>query len=397
MSTQTLTYRQGRLLQALHDGELGDAERAEAHELLERSAAARVWMGVLEELGAAVEVAEEVIWERAREDAPSPAEWAREAALAPKLLDEELAQLAPMLERVHDGEATELEVALVAGLRGERADVDDYLTSLDELSLGVRALEGDLGADVDFGGFWAGVAEAIHEEHAEADGQGFDPAEHLVLLQRFFDDEVDAQERSRVAAWIDEGQPDVIAYLDALEEVRLATNVSVEWAREGIDLTPLWTAVAEGIADGDAVVSLDEARAERAAGSPTPGSNGWFDAYRQAMFGAAAAVLLVAAGVGIFQDDLFGPREKVVVKETVVIVDSVTYSPGSDVLVDSPIRPASLQTAPQDEAAPTVIWLFDSDEEEEPAAREPSSVEDDPEPDVEGDENLGGGEMGRPM
>ena len=158
------------------------------------------------------------------------------------------------------------------------------------------------------------------------------------------------------------------------------------------------------------MVSLDAARDERATTSSQPkggGSTRWFDEYRQAIYGAAAAVLLVGAALGLFREQIFGTQEKVVVEKTVVIVDQVEYSSGSDVLVDSPMQPASMQQEDgEQEESPTVIWLFDSEEDSSGEPDEQGAEEGAPaegESDVgedeasDGDVDAGDEPLGQPM
>ncbi len=55
-----------------------------------------------------------------------------------------------------------------------------------------------------------------------------------------------------------------------------------------------------------------------------------------------------------------GPQEKVVVQKRVVIVEKVEYSPGSSVMINSPVKQASMEKDANADDDPTVIWLFDS-------------------------------------
>jgi hypothetical protein len=424
MSSERLTYRECRLIQGLHDGELDREERELADELLERSTAARVYRNALEELECAVKAAEQSAWEDAEDGIPAAERLVELALDAPNASQDELDDLAPLLERFHDGEVDHAEAAFVNGLLQERDDVADYLATLEEISGGVKALGDDLGGDVDFSNFWDGVAAGIdtgaadeHEESEEIedpleDPGEFRPEDHLVLVQRFFDDEVDEDERRRVTAWIEQGQSEVVAYIEALEEVRLSVNAGIENAQEQVDFHHLWTGVADRIDEldsDDTVVSLDDARKDRSPTTTTEsggGSTRWFDEYRQAIYGAAAAVLLVGAALGLFREQIFGTQEKVVVEKTVVIVDQVEYSPGSDVLVDSPMQPASMQQDDDQEESPTVIWLFDSEEgadadgegatDEEPAGDEADEDAGQAEPD-NGEVDAGEQPLGQPM
>lgn len=391
MSSERLTYQECRLIQGLRDGELDRDEREHAEALLERSASARVYQTALEELEHAVRAAEQAAWEVAEAGAPEATKLAELALSAPDPMAEELDDLAPLLERFHDGEADHAEMAFVQGLLQERDDVADYLEALDEISSGVKALGADLGADVDFSGFWEGVSEGLDDEpktrfedEPGVDPGAFRPGDHLVLVQRFFDGEVDEEEHQRVSGWIEQGHPEVVAYIEALEEVRLAVTAGIENAQEQVDFHHLWTGVSEKIDElesGENVVSLDSAREERSSSTTESGGGGstrWFEEYRQAIYGAAAAVLLVGAALGLFREQIFGSHEQVVVEKTVVIVDSVEYSPGSDVLVDSPMQPASMQRSDGQEESPTVIWLFDSEEGEADDSEAPEAEDDAP-------------------
>lgn len=423
MNSERLTYRECRLIQSLHDGELEQQERERAEALLERSRSARVYRAALEELEHAVKAAEQSVWESAESGAP-PAEKLVELAIgAPDPMQADIEELAPLLERFHDGEADRAEIAFVQGLLQERDDVAEYLAALEEISGGVKALGEELGGDVDFSNFWDGVAAGLGDGHGEqiqgdtvSDPGEFRLGDHLVLVQRFFDDEVDEKERERVTAWLEHGHPEVVAYIEALEEVRLSVNAGIENAQEQVDFHHLWTGVSDKIDEiegGENVVSLASARDRGSPSTPDApggGSTRWFDEYRQAIYGAAAAVLLVGAALGLFRDQIFGPQEKVVVEKTVVIVDSVEYSPGSDVLVDSPMQPASMKTPAgqeEEEEAPTVIWLFDSEEgstgdadgqdsaDEAPADDEKDA--DDGKAEPEGDVDAGEESLGQPM
>ena len=229
MSSERLTYRECRLIQGLHDGELDREDRQIAEDLLERSTAARVYRNALEELEHAARAAEQAAWEAAEDDAPAAERLAELAVGAPDPMEAELEELAPLLERFHDGEVDHAEAAFVNGLVQERDDVADYLATLEEISGGVKALGDDLAGDVDFSGFWDGVADGIDSEQTDdskdteqstSEPGEFRPGDHLVLVQRFFDDEVDEDERARVTAWLEQGHPEVVAYVEALEEVR---------------------------------------------------------------------------------------------------------------------------------------------------------------------------------
>ena len=98
---QVLSIEEQSLLQRLYDRELSDHEVAQAEALLNDSPVARVFMAALEELTVAVQVAEEEAWNQA--DTPSSAPLVQAAFEAASLAQAPMTDLAPMLERFHDG------------------------------------------------------------------------------------------------------------------------------------------------------------------------------------------------------------------------------------------------------------------------------------------------------
>ncbi len=360
--TKHLTTSEQTLLQRYYDGEAAESEVSQVETLLNDSATARVFMAALEEITEATRVAAETAWEGA--DAPSPEVVARTAAEAAEMSTLPLEDLAPLLERFWDGEVVPEEMAAVSALLQERDDVADYLAALEEVRDSVRASHQVAVEAVSFDGFWDALEGRLDEEDAS-----FDAEQHRVLLYRFHDGEVSESERQRVNGWIAAGEPQVVATLEALSELQLAATVALECAQESVDFAHFWHEVEEGIDDaiedqGENVVSIQRQKRER---RPV------FGDYRQAMFGAVAAILCVAFVAGLFKKELFGPTERVIVEKTVVIVDSVEYQPGLSGMVNSPMQPVSATTveaadgsvAPE-EAEPTVIWLIDS-EPTEPA------------------------------
>ncbi|QDG51239.1 hypothetical protein FIV42_10955 [Persicimonas caeni] len=374
MAPQGLSREQCLLLQRHYDGELSAAESVQAKQLLERSASARVYVRALEELTHSVRAASELAWEDAESAMPAPTVLTELAVSAGDPTQAPLEELAPLLERFHDGEADEAEMAFVTALLDEREDAVDYLAGLDEIGHGLRVAGEELAEDVDFDGFWDGIAAQIGADTSGAGTAGADSAPtdevafereaHLVLLQRYVDDEVSCEEAARVERWLDEGNAEVKAHLDVLAELHLGVNVAIETACEEADLRGIWTgveaAIAEDAADAE-VVSLDSARADRRSGSRGTSSTSWFSEYRQAIVGGLAAAVVLAGLVGLFKDQIFGPQERVIVEKRVVVVEQVEYSPGSSVMIDSPMKQASAESDGEED--PTVIWLFDSGDE----------------------------------
>jgi anti-sigma factor RsiW len=394
------------LLQRHHDGELSAAQSVQAEQLLERSASARVYLNALDELSHATRAACDIAWEHAKDTAPSPAALA-ELVLAElasgggDIADAPLQDLAPLLERFHDGEVDDIEMAVVSAMLDERDDAVDYLASLDEISQGMRVVGDEIGGDVDFDGFWDGVAAGIgaknvgedsiaegnpaedspaEDSPAEDSPVAFDRGEHLVLLHRYVDGEVSADEQALVASWVEADNDEVKTYLEALSELSLGVNAAIEMACEQADLRGIWTGVEDAIGESG-VVSLADARADADAraekqadkrdASSGSGGGHWFGEYRQAIVGALAAAVVLAGMVGLFKNQIFGPQERVIVEKRVVIVEQVEYSPGSDVMIDSPMKQVSADS--DEEEDPTVIWLFDSEEEPNDKASDKAS------------------------
>src|SRR5699024_2944430 len=193
---------------------------------------ARVFLRALDELGVGLRAGEQFGWERARPAAPSPARLTEMAAQAGDLLDQPLEELAPLLERFHDGEADPAEMAWVRALLGEREDAAEYLAELDRLSGGLQAASDELLDEVDFGGFWENIHAEINRQTGPKEPQtpAFDPHEHLLLLHRYADGEVDPDEQALVQAWVDQEHAEVKAYLAALDELRFGVQVAAETA-----------------------------------------------------------------------------------------------------------------------------------------------------------------------
>ena len=374
--TNELTTDERILLQRYYDDELSEREVEVVQTLLNESQTARVFMAALEELTVAAQAADEWAWESA--DAPTPDVVAQTAAQAARMVDAPLEELVPLLERFWDGEVVAEEMATVSALMQERDDVADYLARLEEVRESVRVTHAEAVGSVSFDGFWDAVSAKIDAEAAT-----FDAEEHRVLLYRYHDGEANEVERAQVDTWIAAGEPAVTDTLGALAELRLAPVVGVEIAQERVDFGTLWPAIEDGIDDpveaqGENVVSLGRERRER---------RGFLADYRQGLFAAVATMLIVAFAAGVFKDQLVGP-ERVVVEKTVEIVDSVEYQPGSSVMVDSPMKPVSADSAESADGAadeePTVIWLIDNgaDEEVEPATgnedNQPTKPDDQP-------------------
>lgn len=373
------------LLQRHHDGELGEQEREHIDRMLRDSEEAREILEVLGELEHAARGAERAIWEGA--EPGSPEAIAAKARQAGPPVEDELADLAPMLERVHDAEAIDAERAVTGELREAREDAAAYIDELEGLGHAVRAAHKEAVEAHDFSNFYDEIsarldagADAAGDRDADAPvartTATYDRDEHIVLLQRFHDGEVEARERRTVEAWIDEEHEEVLETLAALEEVSLATNAASDFACECADIDALWTGVSEALdlrEDASNVMSLDDfrARAEEAeaAEAAEEDSDGFLARYSQALLGAAAAAVIIGLGASLLSDP-FGPQERVVVREkTVVIVDDVQQSKGTLVTVASPIERASAEGPSieadddegeeEEEARPTVIWMID--------------------------------------
>lgn len=379
MTSQGLTSTQCLLLQRFYDEELSAAECVRAEQLLERSTSARVFVAALAELSLAVQASHEVVWERAEPQIISAARLAQMAADAGDMLDTPLEDLRGLLQRLHDDEADLAEVAWARALLDERPDAAAYLARLDELGEGLRAAGSEMTRGVDFDGFWDKISAGINAPAEQVAPRAsreqkfieFDAQQHLMLLHRFADGETDAAETARVQAWLEQDEPQVCGYLDALDEIKLGVTVAAETACENAPIESIWGAVSDVISAEEspaAPISLESERQKRGGGL------GWVGEYRQAIFGAAAAAVVLFGVVGLFGDRILVPAERVVVEKTVekhiVIVDSVEYSPGSSVMIDSPMTRVNMDSDKSSESDPTVIWLFDSDNQDEPESRE---------------------------
>ncbi|RDV36188.1 hypothetical protein DV096_20315 [Bradymonadaceae bacterium TMQ3] len=387
MTQENLTYEQALRLQRYVDRELPDEERAAIDEVLAMRPGWQIYVAALQELKLAVEMAAEAAWERA--PTVDAATIARLAQAASELSESSLDELAPMLERFHDGEVDEAEAAVIAALLESRDDVADYLAELDAMGQGIRG--SDLSAGADFGDFWqkieAGIDPTASEErNAPAQPLNhparFDADEHRVLLYRYHDNEVSAEERTLVERWIASGEPQVDATLGALAELHVGLNAGVELAQDTADFADLWEGVAAGIDRADAeeaagnVVSLQDRKSDKAA---APRS-----IVHSPIFALAAAVALLVCGAIVSQT--FMQQEKIVETRTVVIFDSVEYAPGSSVMIHTP----QLTGLSAEEAAEEVpiLWVM---EDEDPASS--AADEHDPAPADDPVEDPGVGDV----
>lgn len=382
MNSKRLTRSEALLVQRYVDGECDDEQRMDAEELLDDSKPARIYASALESLGDAVRIAEEEAWERA--SLASSQEVMELIEQSADFSDAPLEELAPMLERFHDGEVADVEAAVVAALVDERADVADYLAELDRLGDGIRSAA-DV-EDVDFDGFWEGIEagiDAVDEEKRDDESataapvavEAFDPDEHRRVLYRYHDGEATPGERRRVEAWLESGDERVDAILGALAEVHVGVNAGIELAVGEADLDD----IRRGVDD-----RLDALDAERAADnvvalgdrSQTPAT------WKKPVAAVAAAVALLAIGAWIGPQVFDQPGE--VETETVVIFDTIESAPGSSVMVHSPqladhdisgdngLTPNAGEDAIQpaiksedDEADPTILWVVDDDNGED--------------------------------
>ena len=348
-----LTQQERELLQRLYDDDLSELEAKRAQKFIETSESARLFIESLDETSEATRLAEEEAWSKT--DPPTSKAVAEYAVNAPDLASASLEELAPVLERFFDGEATDEEAEVVASLIDEREDIAEYIMGLEELRVGVLASSQAAG-EMDFAGFWDSI-----ETQIDAEQEAFDAEEHRVLVYRFFDGEVSNEEIGQVNGWVDEGVNHVVGAIDAMKEVKFAVNVSVEEAQEGVDFSSIWEGVedvmdAELEARGENIVAFGRAKKAKE-------ERGFFARNQQSVFSAVAA-LLVLGIVGIFGEQIVGPRETVIVQKTVVIVDSVEYEPGTSVMINSPVEQASAISTPEAEEAPTVIWLLDSEDDD---------------------------------
>jgi len=408
MTESTLTYPDRLLLQRLHDADvtLDAQERAKAEQLLASQELARQFVEGLKEVNTAAQAAEGEAWAKAPE---RTAQVMAQAALEALALEQwPLEQLMPMLERIHDGEADEADLAVFERLLETREDVADYMAVLDESRHGVlfgheHALE-----QVSFDQFWSGLEARLDDakpaqaapqqaqvvsfprQPATAERPSFDLKEHQLMLGRFFDGESSVAESAQVQAWL-EIDPTAATTLAVMEELSLAVHGAVDELQERAQLAQIWSGV-EAVLDAERegkVVSLDRARE----GNAQPGSL-WAKLPKRELFVAAAAALFTVAGIGMFADKIFD-KDPVIVERTVVIVDSVEYSSGSSGMVVQPASmglerptpdakpqdgPASAQGS-QEEASPTIIWLLDDGEAQAAPAQAPQEPEASPSPD----------------
>jgi len=401
MATDTLTDDQRELLQRWFDDELDAAEARRAEQLVESSNRARSYVESLDEVRTAARAAFETSTTSAA-DRLDPEVIVEAALRAPPAAELPLVELAGLLERYYDGEVTAAERRTVERLRERRDDVSDYLAHLEFLSEAVRraqevALEG-----LDAETVWAGVERDVAFETHPDDPPPFDPARDHELVHRYVDDELPPARRELVESWL-ERDDDAAATVEALEELHTATRTAREEAATDVDLDQVWSGVearieertdADGTDEGSAdVVDFDEVadsqtdggragtdtEPETAGVGDTADAGGdveWLSDYRPALVGAAAAALVLVAVGALVGPNLF-EQERVVVKEkkTVVIVDSVKYSEGSSVVVDSPMQRVGAQSGDEeasdgdetadseDEEKPTVIWLLDENKQ----------------------------------
>jgi hypothetical protein len=284
-----------------------------------------------------------------------------------------LSQLAPMLERFHDGEATEAELDEVMGLMERREDVAAYLEALDSLSDQVKDASSVVSEAFDGGSFWDKIEVRLDEQASgqvaevvplrrpqpkTAERPAFCVDNHQVMIYRYYDGEVGEAERAQVNAWA-EIDPKVSKTLAAMSELTLATRVAVERAQQRADMSKLWGRVQaelerEMVEREAGVVSLARVREQRV---------GLWAAHQREIVTAVIAALVTIVGIGVFGDKLFR-GERVVVERTVVIVDSAESAPGSSVMVRGGVRIApgeqpTISAEPSSDEEPTVIWLID--------------------------------------
>lgn len=362
MKRQTLTYEEALLLQRHIDGESSASEEKLVGELLQESSAARIFVASLKELRAIAQMAEEFAWEQAR--VPSAEEVVELAFASTDWVDTSLEELAPLLERFHDGETDPAERAVVAALIDERDDVAQYLAELDGIARGIRQA-GELD-DVDFGGFWDSIEDRLDDDEVDDEEQVveqlFDVEKHQVLLYRFHDGEVSDEESRRVTDWLEGGHEHTDGVLGALAEIHLGVNAGIEFAQESADLDEIWTAVESRLDEIDAekaagnVVSLDRAPSAGREKRASDRRN-----WTTPVFALVAALLLMLFG-GLFGSEFFQNEhvvEQIVETRTVVIFDSVEYAPGSSVMIHTP--ELANHDGSQGDDIP-ILWVIDEDE-----------------------------------
>lgn len=352
----TLSTLQISQIQQFHDGEVS---KGLVSELLNNSSHARVYLTALQELAGATKAAMEEAWGKV--DATNAvADWSEAAFSATRLLDMELHELAPMLERFHDDEVSTMESASVLALMQEREDIANYLENLDTLGGNVKSL--DFSDGVNFDGFFANIAAELNIETKATSNvvrldHAFSYEEHAVLLQRFFDNETTPREKQRVQSWLDSNNVDVIGALDALEELNLATTIASDQAVEQADFTNLWSSIQNEISQTNELPAQSEQVVQLGAFREKKEEESFFQKYQQSIFTAVAAVLLLA----VFGPQMFGTEKHTV--ERIVIIDGISSEPGTSVRIDAPIRPVSAQV--DDEEESTVIWITDESSESE--------------------------------
>lgn len=352
MTSNILTTKEALLLQRYLDGEASKQERPLAEALLENRASARVYRELLKELRTGVEAAHQEALDRANFEEVDvlferAANWAGYA-------EESLEELAPLLERFHDGEADLVEATLVGALIDERDDVAAYLAELEGISLGIQEITA--GQEVDFGNLWSTIESSIAGAADEVDApihlDPYRPAEHGLLVQRFFDGEVTSDERRRVQNWIDGEVSEVVELLAAMEELHLSTNVAIDWAQEDAPLDEIWSGIEARLGQIDAeqaapnVVSLDSRQGARR------------PSWQFAM--AAAAMVLLSIAVGLLAQQALSSPERIIETRTVVIFDSVENAPGSSVMIHSP----ELASHESGEDDLPILWVIEDEEED---------------------------------
>ena len=396
MQRDRLTLEQKRLLERHHDGHgLAPGEAVTLQTLLAESEQARRFQASLDEVRLAVQSSEAVRWGEVEARVPTGEEVAQSAEDAQSLMDVPLEALWGMLQRYHDGEAIEQECAEVEVLCGRREDVAAYLEGLEVLTQGVVLPAQEHVESVDFSGFWAGIESRLEgassagvmvlpKEKTTTEQPAFEAEDHQVLLYRYFDQETNAQERAKAAAWV-EVDPEIAGLLGALEEIQLAVNVAVEHAQERVDLSALWAGVEAGLTPAsvqERPIDLGAARARK---------KGFFLDHSRELIAAFAAAICTVVGVGLFADTFFEPGERVIVEKHVVIVDSLEYGAGAAVVVTGAMQQASMELEPEAqgggdqatvkgedrnaEKASPVIWLIDEDAKEGATPSEESPEE----------------------
>lgn len=402
MTNRSLTDEQRRLLQRWFDGELAGGEHRRAEELIDSSNAAAEYVERLEEVRTAAGIAIAEV-EAIGRNGLSTEQLVAAAHEAPPLTEEAIDELAPLLERYHDGETTPAETRSVEQLRAERNDVRDFLEGLEFLGDSTRAAGREVAEGANLDRIWEGVDRDIRFESPDRKAPSYRPERDQRLLHRYADGELGGERRNLVEHWL-ETDDEARATLEAIETLGEAARGASHEARDGVELDGIWEGVEErldeetaGAGESGNVVSIDRGRrtgdespeeaesteADSASQAASGGVVEWIGDYRQGAVGAAAAAAVLLAAAALFGPRLF-EKERVVVKEkeTVVIVDSVEYGAGSTVAVDGPMKEVGSKPEPDDgaekEDKPTVIWLLDSNGDDEGGADERD--EDDAEP-----------------